>query len=186
MVFLGGAVLANIVSGSIYPSIDNYLHFPDGRQGGHVDIKAGVGGAGLASAGEAGCEIVLAKDTATAWVSFTLTSGRTKALLAVPRKPHSVLPSEAVVSVCACRDTIISPIMTCHHLHKRPSLTPSLYLVPSTSGGLYLGVVQPHGRSTDTVLHCCPKSSTCRAAVCHSLLGADQDSQFNHVHKQPR
>jgi hypothetical protein len=155
MVFLGGAVLANIVSCSICNSTHNYLHFLDGRQGGYVDIKAGVGGAGLAGAGEAGCEIVLAKNIAVAWVSFTLTSGLTKALLAVPRKPHSALPFEAVVSVCARRGTVISPIMTSHHIHNRPTLFPLLYLVPSTSGSLYLGVVQPHGRSTDTVLHCC-------------------------------
>jgi hypothetical protein len=62
MVFLGGAVLANIVSGSACSITHSYLHRVDGRQGGYVDIKGGVGGAGLAGVGEARCEIVLARN----------------------------------------------------------------------------------------------------------------------------
>lgn len=58
MVFLGGAVLANIVSANENLTICIYSHCADGRQGGHVDIKAGVAGAGLTSVREAGRKIV--------------------------------------------------------------------------------------------------------------------------------
>jgi hypothetical protein len=165
MVFLGGAVLANIVSGSIYHSADKLLtlsRWPTRRTCGYQS-KSGRSRArerwrswarDSASKGHSDC---------TGLLHINLWSY--KSIACGPRKPHSVLPSEAVVSACACRDTITSPIMTSHHIHKRPALIPSLFLVPSTSGGLYLGVVQPHGRSTDTVSHCCPNSSTCRAAV---------------------
>lgn len=59
MVFLGGAVLANIVSANKNPTTLSYLPFADGRQGRHVDIKAGVGGAGFKGVREAGRKIAL-------------------------------------------------------------------------------------------------------------------------------
>jgi hypothetical protein len=74
-----------------------------------------------------------------------------KQLLAVLHKPLHVSPSEAVVSAFNCRGTTIAPIMTSQKLN----LTPSLCLVPSTSDSSNFDEVQPHGRLTDVVLHCC-------------------------------
>jgi hypothetical protein len=54
MVFLGGAVLANIVSLLALLRISEFSHFADGRQGRHVDIKGRVGGARVARTGEVG------------------------------------------------------------------------------------------------------------------------------------
>ena len=59
MVFLGGAVLANIVrisvGGFCKPGTDKST--TDGGQGKHVDIKAGMGRTGYACVGEARCSI---------------------------------------------------------------------------------------------------------------------------------
>ena len=62
MVFLGGAVLANIVS---IPgrAAEQGLIFLDGRQGEHVDIKARVGGARGTSLGETRCAMSIAIKT---------------------------------------------------------------------------------------------------------------------------
>jgi hypothetical protein len=144
-------VLANIVSRIASLSTNSCSHCLDGRQGGHVDIKGGVGGTRLAGVGEARSEIVLARNIPIAWVSFTVTSGGTKALAHGHPKPHHVSPSKAVVSACICRGTTISPIMT----SQKPNLIRLLCLIPSTSGGLNLDEVQPHGRSTAFVIHCC-------------------------------
>lgn len=58
MVFLGGAVLANIVS-RLRPACSNILTMPvDGGQGEYVDIEAGMGGAGTQSTGEARSEVI--------------------------------------------------------------------------------------------------------------------------------
>lgn len=58
MVFLGGAVLANIVRLDVlFLLCISRLTHPDGRQGKHVDLQGRVGGAGQARAREAGAEI---------------------------------------------------------------------------------------------------------------------------------
>ena len=60
MVFLGGAVLANIVSQNQHSRIIHHadnVFCKDGRQARHVDLETGVGGAGRTSAGKIGCKV---------------------------------------------------------------------------------------------------------------------------------
>jgi len=78
MVFLGGAVLANIVSSreSFHSNICSLR--ADGRQGGHVDIKGRMGGAGFTSLGEAGCEISIGRNKLALWSIITIHFGKRK------------------------------------------------------------------------------------------------------------
>lgn len=66
MVFLGGAVLANIVRGLLSPPLrtTDSPHL-DGGQRGHVGFKAGVGGIRRSSAPEAGTTIDLGVERGT-------------------------------------------------------------------------------------------------------------------------
>jgi len=61
MVFLGGAVLANIVSRTIWHPHMEYqadaVLREDGRQARHVDLETGMGGAGRTSAGKVGRKV---------------------------------------------------------------------------------------------------------------------------------
>jgi len=60
MVFLGGAVLANIVSQNQHSRIIHHadnVFCKDGRQARHVDLETGVGGAGRTSAGKVGRKV---------------------------------------------------------------------------------------------------------------------------------
>lgn len=87
MVFLGGAVLANIVSGSKVPFARIYLRTADGRQGRYVDIKARMGGARIKGIGEAGCKIMLAGSTPTTTISIQF---QHRATMLGPHEPHIV------------------------------------------------------------------------------------------------
>jgi hypothetical protein len=84
MVFLGGAVLANIVS--LSNSLGTYISSQraDGGQGGYVDIKGGVAGAGLASTREAGCTISFPRKSSNLWTSTTIELWRTEAIFLKP------------------------------------------------------------------------------------------------------
>jgi len=60
MVFLGGAVLANIVSQNQHSHIIHHadnVFCKDGRQARHVDLETGVGGARCTSAGKIGRKV---------------------------------------------------------------------------------------------------------------------------------
>jgi hypothetical protein len=84
MVFLGGAVLANIVSRNSPLPLYINSQCADGGQGGHVDIKGGVAGAGLASTREAGRTISLTRNLSNSWTSITIELWRSKAILPNP------------------------------------------------------------------------------------------------------
>jgi hypothetical protein len=108
MVFLGGAVLANIVSGDKYPTSCICSQCTDGRQGRHVDIKAGVARARLTGIGEAGRKIRLACYIRMTWISVAIDHWQTKALLAIVLHSCFVSFSEATFSVREPRCTITS------------------------------------------------------------------------------
>jgi hypothetical protein len=109
MVFLGGAVLANIVSDGNNSTLCICSHRTDGRQRRHVDIKAGVARARLTGSGEAGRKIMLACNMRMTWISVTIDRWQTKALLAIATLSYLVSLSQAVFLANGSRCTITSP-----------------------------------------------------------------------------
>jgi hypothetical protein len=96
MVFLGGAVLANIVSNGKKSARCIYSLCTDGRQGRYVDIKAGVARARLTCIGEAGRKIMLVCNMRITWISVTIDHWQTKAWLAVVLQSRFASLSQAV------------------------------------------------------------------------------------------
>jgi hypothetical protein len=152
MVFLGGAVLANIVSRNSPLPLYINSQCADGGQGGHVDIKGGVAGAGLASTREAGRPISLTRNLSNPSTSITIELWHSKAILPNPL-PVSLAKSVSFLSFQGCwcygMDTRRSS-MRCISTSNTQLCPVYTFLRARPEANSVCGL-QPHGRSTYVV-----------------------------------